>query len=195
MHICPLYNNTFNTLYYFKTIIFAIRNSYRTMNFSKKLIFLLILPLFAFTMHKYYISMTKIKYVQEERSVQVTMRFFIDDLEKTLNNRFKKEFNLATKEELKEADKFLNLYIHQKFGVVINKQKVEYTYLGKEYENDVVFLYMEGVDIDDISSIEVKNSMLMESFEEQQNYIKLFMNDQVKTMVLTRPNDKEMLKF
>ncbi len=133
--------------------------------------------------------------MQEERSVQVTMRFFIDDLEKTLNNRFKKEFNLATKEELKEADKFLNLYIHQKFGIVINKQTVEYTYLGKEYENDVVFLYMEGVDIDNIRSIEVKNSMLMESFEEQQNYIKLFMNDQVKTMVLTRPNDKEMLKF
>jgi len=165
------------------------------MNFIKKYIFLLAIPLFAFTMHKYYISMTKIKYVQEERSVQITMRFFIDDLEKTLNNRFKKDFKLANSDELKETDKLLNFYMQQKFDIIINEQTVEYTYIGKEYENDVVFIYLEATDIDNINSIEVKNSMLLETFEEQQNFIKLYMNNQVKTMVLIRGNDKEMLKF
>jgi len=155
----------------------------------------LVIPLFAFTMHKYYISMTKIKYVQEERSVQITMRFFIDDLEKTLNNRFKKDFKLANSDELKETDKLLNFYLQQKYDIIINEQTVEYTYIGKEYENDVVFIYLEATDIDNINSIEVKNSMLLETFEEQQNFIKLYMNNQVKTMVLIRGNDKEMLKF
>ena len=155
----------------------------------------MVIPLFAFTMHKYYISMTKIKYVQEERSVQITMRFFIDDLEKTLNNRFKKDFKLANSDELKETDKLLNFYLQQKFSIIINEQTVEYTYIGKEYENDVVFIYLEATDIDNINSIEVKNSMLLETFEEQQNFIKLYMNNQVKTMVLIRGNDKEMLKF
>ena len=165
------------------------------MSILKKLIFLLIIPLLAFSAHKYYVSMTKIKYVKEEEAIQITMRFFIDDVEKTLNNRFKKDFKLATTEEDKEADKFINLYIHQKFEVKINNQLIEYTFLGKEYKNDIVFFYLESTDIHNINSIEIKNSMLFEMFEDQQNFIKIYMNDQIKTMVLMRQNDKEMLKF
>jgi len=156
------------------------------MSILKKLIFLLIIPLLAFSAHKYYVSMTKIKYVKEEEAIQITMRFFIDDVEKTLNNRFKKDFKLATTEEDKEADKFINLYIHQKFEVKINNQLIEYTFLGKEYKNDIVFFYLESTDIHNINSIEIKNSMLFEMFEEQQNFIKIYMNDQIKTMVLMR---------
>ncbi len=165
------------------------------MSFYKKILFIVIIPLLSFTAHKYYVSMTIIKYVKEERSVQITMRFFIDDIEKTINNRFKKEFNLTMSEELTETDKFLNLYIHQKFEVRINNKLVEYTFLGKEYDNDVMFFYLECIDIDDIKSIEIKNKMLLEVFEEQQNYVKLHINDQIKTMVLMKENDKEMLKF
>lgn len=123
------------------------------------------------------------------------MRFFIDDVEETLNKRFEKDFELATKEENPETDKFLNLYIHQKFEVYINNQVVEFDYLGKEYENDVVFFYLEIDDVAQIKTIEVQNKMLMETFEDQQNFIKLYMHDQIKTMVLRRDNVKEMLKF
>ena len=165
------------------------------MNFIKKYIFLLAIPLLAFTAHKYYISMTKIKYVKEKRSIQITMRFFIDDIEKTVNARFKKDFKLATPEESTDTDKFLNLYIHQKFEYKINDQFVNYTFLGKEYENDIVFFYLESADVDDIKSIEVKNKMLLEAFDEQQNFIKLYINDKIKTMILMRENDKEMLKY
>jgi len=165
------------------------------MSFYKKILLLIIIPLLSFTAHKYYVSMTIIKHVKEENSIQITMRFFIDDIEKTVNNRFKKEFKLATNEELTETDKFLNIYIHQKFEVKINNQVIEYAFLGKQYDNDVVFFYLESTDINNISSIEVKNKMLLEMFEEQQNYIKLHINDQIKTMILMRENDKEMLKY
>ena len=165
------------------------------MSFYKKILLLIIIPLLSFTAHKYYVSMTIIKHVKEENSIQITMRFFIDDIEKIVNNRFKKEFKLATDEELIETDKFLNIYIHQKFEIKINNQVIEYDFLGKEYDNDVVFFYLESTDIDNISSIEVKNKMLLEMFEEQQNYIKLHINDQIKTMILMRENDKEMLKY
>jgi len=165
------------------------------MNFTKKFIFLLIIPLLAFTAHKYYVSMTKIKYVKEKKSIQITMRFFIDDIESTLNTRFNKDFKLATSEEFTDTDKFLNLYIHQKFEYKINDQSVKYTFLGKEYDNDIVFFYLESTDIENIKSIEVKNHMLLEAFTEQQNFIKLYINDKIKTMILMRENDKEMLKY
>jgi len=165
------------------------------MNFMQKSILLLLIPLFAFSAHKYYISLTKVDYIKEKKTVQVTMRFFIDDVEKTLQNRYNIQLELATKQENKKANFYLEKYIGQKFKITINKQERALNYLGKEYENDVVFFYLELTNIDSIEQIEVQNNMLFEEFEEQENYIKLNINNKKKTFILIKANDKEMLKF
>ena len=74
------------------------------MRFSKKFIVLLFIPLLAFTLHKYYISLTKIDYIENKKTVQITMRFFIDDIENTLQNRYNTTLDLATQEENKKSD-------------------------------------------------------------------------------------------
>ncbi len=165
------------------------------MRFLKKTIILLIIPLFAFSAHKYYISLTKIDYIKDKKEVQITMRFFIDDIENTLQNRFNISLELATKKENKKANFYLETYITQKFKVNINDEDKVYRYLGKEYDNDVVFFYLEIPDIENIKKIVVQNSMLFEEFEEQENYVKLNINNIKKTFILIKANDKEMLKF
>ena len=40
----------------------------------------------------------------------------------------------------------------------------------------------------------MQNSMLMEVFEEQQNYVKMTIGEIRKTFILIKANDKEMLK-
>jgi len=165
------------------------------MNLFKKIILICILPLLVFATHKYYISLTKIDYIKEKKSVQITMRFFIDDIELTLQNRYKIELELDTKQENKKANFYLEKYIGQKFKITINEEDKELNYLGKEYENDVVYFYLELENIDEINKIEVQNNMLMEEFEEQENYIKLNINNKKKTFILIKANDKEMLKF
>ncbi len=165
------------------------------MRFNKKLLLLLIIPLLAFSAHKYYISLTKIDFKPTKKSVQITMRFFIDDIENTLQNRYNIPFELATKQENKKADFYLDKYIHQKFKIHINGEEKMSTYLGKEYENDVVYFYLEINGIEQIEQIQVQNNMLMETFEDQENYVKLDVNNLKKTFILIKANDKEMLKF
>ena len=38
--------------------------------------------------HKYYVSITQIDFVEEQESVQITSRIFIDDLEDVFRERF-----------------------------------------------------------------------------------------------------------
>jgi len=161
----------------------------------KILFLILIIPLFAFGLHKYYISLTKIDFVKNEKSVQITMRFFIDDIEKTLENRYAVELELATEEENKKADIYLEKYIASKFEVIINQDVRIFKFLGKEYENDVVFFYLEITGIESIDQISVQNSMLFEEFPDQQNFVKLNINNSKKTFILRKGNDKEMLNF
>ena len=162
---------------------------------TKVTILIFILPLFAFSAHKYYISLTKIDFISEKKAVQITMRFFIDDIENTLENRYQTELELATKKENEKSDFYLEKYIGQKFKININSKEKTYQYLGKEYQNDVVFFYLEITDIEDIDTFEIQNSMLMEDIPEQENYIKINIKNTKKTIILRKDNDKEMLKI
>ena len=165
------------------------------MNPANKLFLLVIIPLLAFGMHKYYISLTKIDFIENEKMVQITMRFFIDDIENTLENRFDIKLELDTENENKKANTFLEKYIVSKFKVIINENVKTLNFLGKEYENDVVFFYLEITDIETVNKIEVQNRMLFEEFPEQENYIKFNINKSKKTYILSKKNDKEMLNF
>ena len=156
---------------------------------------LLIIPLLSFTLHKYYLSLTKIDYIKESKSIQITMRIFIDDLESTLNKINNKSFELDTKAELEDANIYIEKYLLKQFEVNINGSLKNYKYLGKKYENDVVFLFAEIENISVIKSIEIKNRILMDAFPEQQNIIKLNINNKKKSFILTARNDNDLLKF
>ena len=102
---------------------------------------------------------------------------------------------MATKNESKKSDQYLETYINQKFKISINDLEQTYIYLGKEYEDDLVYFYLEIENVDSIKNIEVQNSMLVEEFEDQQNFIKLSIGNIQKTFILIKANDKEMLKY
>ncbi|MGA9271439.1 MAG: DUF6702 family protein [Lutimonas sp.] len=149
----------------------------------------------SFGPHKHYISLTQIEYNQSEKAVQITMRFFIDDLEKAVNSRFDQTLALATAEELKNANVYIERYLENKFKLWINGSEMSPDYLGKKYEDDQVFFFLELNEVLKIDMIEVQNSMLMEIYEEQQNYVKLKIGETDKTFILVKANDKEMLKI
>lgn len=153
------------------------------------------IPLMSFGIHEYYISLTKIKYVEEKKSVQITMSYFIDDVEKVLENISGLPMELATKGENKKSGVYLETYIRQKFKVSIDGKNQAYTYLGKEYENDLVYIYLEIENVAQINKIEVQNSVLIEEFADQQNFIKLNIAGVQRTFILIKANDKEMLKL
>jgi hypothetical protein len=164
-------------------------------NFKKYTFLLLIIPLLSFTVHKYYLSLTKIDYIKESKSLQITMRIFIDDLEITLNKINNKSFQLDTKTELEDVNIYIEKYLLKQFEVHVNGSSKNYKYLGKKYENDVVYLFAEINNIAVINSIEIKNRILMDVFPEQQNIIKLNINSRKKSFILTSKDDKDLLKF
>ena len=164
-------------------------------NLKKYTFLLLIIPLLSFALHKYYLSLTKIEYAKESKSLQITMRIFIDDLESTLNKINNKSFKLDTKTELEDANIYIEKYLLKQFEVNINGSSKNYKYLGKKYENDVVYLFIEIINIASINSIEIRNRILMDTFPEQQNIIKLNINNIKKSFILTSKDDKDSLKF
>ncbi|MDX1830180.1 MAG: DUF6702 family protein [Lutibacter sp.] len=158
-------------------------------------LFFLIIPLFAFTLHKYYVSLTEIEYVEKQKSVQIITSIFIDDLEVDMRKQSNKVFNIDTKQEIDSIDYYFKNYLHQHFQITINDSINKYNYIGKEYEDNIVHFYLEVPNIERLNSIQIINTSLFESFENQQNIVKINVKDFNKTFYLTKNNDKGLLNF
>ena len=157
---------------------------------------LLLVPLLAFTvMHKYYISVTQINYIEEKQSVQITSRIFIDDIENVLRNRYDETVTLAGKDEPKEVDKYVEQYFKEKFLIHINGKSTLINFLGKEYDGDIMRCYLEIENVKDIETFEVSNQVLFDLFQDQQNIIKTKIYTKQKSVILTKHHYSAMLNF
>ena len=162
-----------------------------------KILFLaIVFPLLSFTaLHKYYVSVTEVEYVKEQKAVQITSRIFIDDFEKMLRERYDKDITLAIDDEKSTVNFYTKKYLKEKLKIMINEQEVEFKFLGKEYEDDIMISYLEIENIDIISSIKVANQVLFDVFPDQQNIVRFKINSKNKSFLLTKESDKGMLKF
>lgn len=162
---------------------------------KRSCIFLLLIPLFSFTAHKYYLSLTQIEYVKEKQSVQIIINVFMDDIENAINDIYTIDLQLTTKKELKDSDVYFEKYFKSHLDIKIDSATKKIHYLGKEYEGDNVFLYLEIEGVQSIKNLEIKNTVLVQHFPKQQNLIKVKANDVNRSKLLTKKNDKALLKF
>jgi len=165
------------------------------MKLKNYLFLLLVIPLLSFTMHKYYLSLCEIEYVKEKESIQIIIGFFIDDIELTLNKDHNTNLKLATKDEAPNIDKYFETYLNNNFKIAVNNNSASYTYIGKEYDDDIVRFYLEITDIATLKTIDIYNSCLIRDFEDQQNIIKIYANKTQKTFYLNNKTLKALLKF
>ena len=162
----------------------------------KLLLLIIILPLISFTaFHKYYVSVTEIEYVNEQKSVQIISRIFIDDFELLLRNRYDERLTLAIENEDDLVDYYTEKYLKEKLKITINSQTLEFNFIGKEYEEDIMLSYLEIVGVENISSIEVTNRILFELFQDQKNIVRFKINSINKSILLIKENDKGLLNF
>jgi hypothetical protein len=122
--------------------------------------------------HDFHVSIIDVNHNQEKNSIEVSLKVFIDDLEKALTeeNKAPKLF-LNTKKENQKGDTYIKAYLNKHFKISIDGEAVNGSYLGKEYENDVCWMYVEYTNIKKPKSINIQNSMLLETYSDQANII------------------------
>lgn len=165
------------------------------MKLIKYFTLLLFIPLLAFSVHKYYISLCEIEHNEEQKSLQIIVGMFIDDIEFTLNKNHNTTLNLATKNEISTIDEYYSTYLNEHFEIIVNNELKVYKFIGKEYDDDIVRFYLEITNIQEVKYIEVTNTCLFRDFKDQQNIIKIKANNTHKTFYLSQNNDKGLLNF
>ncbi|WP_445756158.1 DUF6702 family protein [Polaribacter sp.] len=164
------------------------------MKIYKILLLLFIIPLFAFSTHRYYLSLTQIKFKGESKSVQIIINVFIDDIELVLNKDYNIDLQLTTKKELPNNDVYFEKYLRDKLQFTIDGTQKKFNYIGKEYENDLVYFYLEIENINQVKTIKINNKILIKHFPEQQNLIKSNVGKKNKSILLNNEETSGILE-
>lgn len=155
--------------------------------------FLLIylLPIF----HPFYVSVTEITQDPKSKTVQISVRIFFDDFEKSLDHQYKEKVNILKPKDRKKVDLLISDYIKKHLQLKINQQPVVYKYLGYEIEEDAAWCYFETVPMPVIKTIELKNDVLFAAHESQSNMVHVTVNGKRKSTKLDNPKSSASLAF
>ena len=146
-------------------------------------------------LHKYYLSVSNVKYSAKAAALQMTSRFFIDDLEDVLNERLDKKMSLGNPDGLADLKPILNRYISKRLNVTIDSKNVEPVVIGAEYDADQIIIYIEMPTAQRPKNVEMSYKALFELFPEQKNLIHFKIADSRKSILNSRDIPQDRVNF
>lgn len=157
-------------------------------------LFLLFIATTSMAVHKFYVAIYQIEHNESKNRLEVTTRIFIDDLEIALEKKFNKKIDLYNSKNATMYNELVTKYIREEFSIKVDGQLKQFVFKNSEVENNVLICYFTIPNIQKIKSLEFENSVLTETFEEQQNIIQTHFNGDRQSTLLTLEKTKGMLK-
>lgn len=145
------------------------------------------------TDHDFYLSVTDITYVKKEKSLQIISRVFTDDFENVINKRYDKDFKLIPTLEVEEIDFYIEKYIRDKFILETKSEVLSFEYVGRKYEDDMVYLFLEVKNLENFEALTIENSILTDLFQEQKNMIHFKSDNFKKSFILEKDISKKTI--
>lgn len=126
-------------------------------------------------------------------TIEIEMKVFTDDFERMLESAYKPDLNLGSEDEYEETDRIIDEYLRKHFTLLINDVPLQFSYIGKEVENDITWCYLEYIRPPGVNVIEVKNTVLFELFEDQINEASVSFSGWSKRIYLSKEQSSDKL--
>ena len=133
--------------------------------------------LFAFSfcnLHAHYVSITNAKLNSQNNKLEISIQLTAHDLEDYFFINDKLQLKLGSTKEYKNSNQLISSYISDHLHFKINDKSTPLNFIGKEVNNDETLeLFFESKIPRNINKITIENTILIETFSEQQNIIHL----------------------
>jgi hypothetical protein len=143
---------------------------------SVKICLIVIISLFTFhyslfvvNAHKFHTTLTRIDFNEKEKTAEIYLQVFTDDLLYALRKSNSADISL---EKTKNIDELIFTYLKEKFVFIdVNDKQKDLVWVGKELENDSTFIYFQIENVETLEKLKLLNSLFFEHFPEQSNIV------------------------
>ena len=145
--------------------------------------------------HPFYISMTDINYNAKSKSMEVSVRIFSDDFEKTLRKNCNCKVDLTAKETTVAMKPLVEQYILKHLQIKVNGQMLALKFKGYQQEEESTWNYFEAENVQSPMKINITNTLLHDYKEEQINMLHINVKGNEKTEKLDWPAKDYSFQF
>ena len=145
----------------------------------------LITLLMSFTLSDFYSSMTKVDYVEGSKTLKFTTKLNSGHIAEVLKIN---PNTTAFEAEVKR-------YVNDHFDVYVNGQNKALTFTGSQVNGESVWVYFEANGVSDISSLKIKNNILLEAYPKQLNLVNIDYKGSQKNMTFMRGKEVNEVSF
>jgi hypothetical protein len=146
--------------------------------------------------HPVHISVTEINYNEKSKSLQITSRFFVDEMELGVRAQRKEpELDILEPKNGLTTKQLISNYLNAHFKVKIDGKPAKINFLGHEKEDISFVSYLEIENVKKLKTIEVFNDIITEIHDDQSNLVHVTYKEPVKSVRLTHENTSEVFTF
>jgi hypothetical protein len=152
--------------------------------------------LISFWLHPVHISVTEANYSAKDRTLQLTSRIFIDDLELSISrNKRESELDLLSPGSGRTTDQLVSEYLEKHLKMRVDDKPVRLNYLGHELEDVAIICYIESDQLKKLKSVEIQNDVIQEVHADQSNLVHVTYQGVLKSARLTHEKPAEKFIF
>lgn len=147
------------------------------------------------SLHPLHVSVTEIEMDDKDKRLEIMMRVFMDDLEVTLRNEYKNpDLDILNPRGL-TVDQMMENYLKKHFKIMLDNKSVVTKYLGHEQEGDAFIFYVEVGNVKKWKTINVQNSIITDTFDDQSNLVHVTVGEKVRSLRLAKNHPADNLVF
>ncbi|WP_226063756.1 DUF6702 family protein [Kaistella polysaccharea] len=139
----------------------------------------------SFAMAEFYSSMTKVDYVEGSKTLKFTTKMNTAHISDAI------KINPNTAGFEAEVKK----YVNNNFDLYVNGGARTLTFTGSQVNGESVWVYFEANGVADISTIRIKNTILLGTFPKQFNLVNIAYKGSQKTMNFQRGKEVNEVSF
>jgi hypothetical protein len=150
----------------------------------------------SFFVHPMHVSVTEIEFDEKNKALEIMMRVFIDDLELSIKNKLNHpNLDLLEPKNGKTLDQMAAEYLNSNFKISLDGKTQQTVYLGHEREDDALIFYIEVSKIKKFKIIQIQNTIITETHEDQNNLVNVTVRETVKSLRLTKNTPVDKITF
>lgn len=146
-------------------------------------------------LHPLHVSVTEINFDEKDKSLEIMMRIFVDDLETTMRKRHDIPDLDILNPKGRTLDEMMREYLNHSFTISLDGKRQTLNYLGNERDGEAFIFYVEVPKVRKWNRIAVANSVLTEIFDDQSNLVHVTSGGDVLSLRLNKNNPSGVLTF
>ncbi|WP_027377017.1 DUF6702 family protein [Kaistella palustris] len=147
--------------------------------------FFVLMILMSFASAEFYSSMTKVDYVEGSKILKFTTKMNTAHI----SDAIKINPNTASFEaEVKK-------YVNNNFDLYVNGSPKTLTFTGSQVNGESVWVYFEAGGVTNVSTIKIKNTIMLSTFPKQFNLVNIAYKGNQKTMNFQRGKEVNEVSF